>query len=67
MAPEAGVNVPATGSKTPPVPLPVRVQTPPGCSPVMSVFKTIGVVLLSQIVVAPSTPALGAAMTIILT
>ena len=59
VAPTAGVNVPATASKTPPIPVPVRVQIPPACSPVIKEIKLITVVLFSQTVIPPSTPAVG--------
>ena len=60
--PIAGVKVPATALKLPPVPV-VRVQTPPGCCPVISVARLMGVVLESQVVALPSTPALACPFT----
>ena len=59
VAPAVGTNVPATALKIPPVPVPVRVQTPPVCSPVIKLNKSIGVVVLAQITVPPSVPAVG--------
>ena len=58
VAPTAGVNVPATALKVPPVPV-ACVQTPPGCSPVIKPNKSIAVKLVSQTTVPPSTPASG--------
>ena len=58
VAPDAGVYVPAPALNVPPVPV-VLVQTPPDCSPVIKLNKSIGVVLLSQIVVEPFVPATG--------
>ena len=43
--------------------MPVLVQVPPACSPVMRENKSIGVVLESQIVVLPSVPAFTAGLT----
>ena len=57
VAPTAGIKVPAMASNVPPVP--VRVQTPPDCSPVIKLYKLIRAVLVSQTVVTPSEPALG--------
>ena len=59
VAPAVGANVPATALKIPPVPVPVRVQTPPVCSPVIKLNKSIAVVVLAQITVPPSDPAVG--------
>ena len=57
-----GIKVPAIGSNTPPVPVPVRVQTPPTCSPLISVDKSMSVPSVLQIVTPPSTPAFGCAL-----
>ena len=48
VAPAAGVNVPAAALNVPPVPV-VRVQTPPVCSPVIRLNRSITVTELSQI------------------
>ena len=61
LAPAPGVNVPPAALNVPPNP-PVLVQTPPVCSPVINKNKSIGVVLLSQIVVLPLLPAIGCAL-----
>ena len=58
LAPTAGVKVPAAALNVPPVPE-VLVQTPPACSPVIKLNKSITAVLLSQIAVVPSIPASG--------
>ena len=58
LQPMAGVKVPVTALNVPPVPV-VCVQTPPVCCPVISVPKLMAVVLESQVIVLPSTPAVG--------
>ena len=57
-----GVKVPATASNKPPVPVPVLVQTPPVCSPLISVDKLMRAPSVLQIVTPPSVPALGCAL-----
>ena len=52
------MKVPAPALNTPPVPE-VRVQDPPVCSPVIKLNKSMVAELVSQIVVAPSVPAIG--------
>ena len=67
VAPEATVNIPAAALKVPPVPVPL-VQVPPGCSPVTRLYKSIRVVLLSQITSGGSLiPASGCAVILIVT
>ena len=61
LAPTAGVKVPAAALNTPPVPV-LLTQTPPVCSPIINPNKSIGVLLLSQIVVLPLVPAVGWAL-----
>ena len=61
VAPAAGVNVEPV--KVPPVPV-NRVQAPPVCSPVIKLKRLTAVVELSQMVVEPSAPALGAFETV---
>jgi hypothetical protein len=62
------VVVPVEGVKVlleniPPVPVSL-VQTPPNCSPIIKLNKSIELVELSQTDVDPSDPALGAAVTL---
>ena len=45
--------------KVPPIPVPVLVQTPPDCSPVIKLNKSIADELVSQTTILPSEPALG--------
>jgi hypothetical protein len=64
VVPIAEVKVPAAALKVPPAPV-VLVQTPPACSPEIKENKLIGVRLFSQIVVAPSVPAVGCGFMVI--
>ena len=61
VAPAAGVKV--LPLNVPPVPV-KRVHVPPVSSPVMIENKLIAVVLLSQILMLPSVPAVGAVVTV---
>ena len=64
LPPGLTVKVPAIGSKTPPVP--IRVQRPPLCSPVIKSNKLIDVVLSLQTSSGTlATPALGCVLMVI--
>ncbi len=53
-----GVNVPVTVLKVPPTPV-VLNQVPPSSSFVIRLYKSIGVVEVSQTVIEPLSPAFG--------
>jgi hypothetical protein len=52
-----GIKIPVVGVKVPPVPV-KRVQVPPVCSPVMMLYKSIGVVDKIHTVLVSLVPAL---------
>ncbi|ESU21148.1 hypothetical protein FEDK69T_26100 [Flavobacterium enshiense DK69] len=64
VVPGAATKVPAAALNVPPVPVNL-VQVPPACSPVIKLNKSIDAVLESQIVVAPSAPAFGCGLILI--
>ncbi|ESU21147.1 hypothetical protein FEDK69T_26090 [Flavobacterium enshiense DK69] len=64
VVPGAGTKVPVAALNVPPVPVNL-VHVPPACSPVIKPNKSIDAVLESQIVVAPSVPAFGCGLILI--
>jgi hypothetical protein len=61
VAPGAGVKVPEAATNVPPVPVNLD-QVPPLCSPVIKLYRSIGVIEFSQTVVLPSVPAFACAV-----